>query len=469
MANFMPVVTPTRLLTLNTNPAGNGAIQLSPAPNGPNGTYIDGTTVTLTANAAFGFSFSNWSGTVNASTNPLVITLTADQSVTANFISTPVTTYSLTLVTNPVGAGTVTASPPPNAPGGAYIAGTVITLTATALTTNAFTNWTGDVSSTSNRVTLTMDGNKTATANFVPIIPPSFTLTISISPTNGGTVLVNPAPRTNGTYAGGTVVAVAAVPERNFRFAGWTGSVTSTNNPLLVTMSANRTLVAQFEPLPPIDFTSESGLYAGLLMEDTNIDFTTSGSFSLRVLKSGEYDGVATVGGKKQAIGGQFDRFGYAPLALRRGTLSGSLQITADRICGELTGGSRSPKLLLHPIATNAANIAGVYRLVLSPNDVVPQSGVITLTILPGSIAQLRGRLGDGATFTQRTKVTANVRVPIFASLYGGRGGLLGWIDFVGEGQITGTLRWMRPPDSRSRTYPDGFVIETTVTNGGGY
>jgi plastocyanin len=465
-ANFSPLVTPTRTLTLATNPAGGGVIQVSPAPNGPNGTYLDETRITLTASGAFGFSFSNWSGSVSATTNPLVITLSADQTVTANFISTPVTTYALTLVTNPVGAGTIGVSPAPNAPGGAYIAGTVVTLTATALTTNAFTNWTGDVSSTSNRVTLTIDGNKTATANFVPIIPPSYTLTISVTPTNSGAVLLNPRPRTNGTYASGTVVAVAAVPERNFRFVGWTGSVTSTNNPLLVTMTANTSLTAHFEALPQIDFLAESGLYVGLLMEDTNVALATSGAFSLHVDKSGSFDGVANIGGKKQAIGGQFDRFGYAPLALRRGTLSGSLQITADRISGELTDGGRSPKVLLHAVTNNAAPLSGVYRLTIPPNDFVSQSSTMTLTILASGVAQLRGRLGDGVAFTHRTKLTDNGRVPVFASLYSGRGGLLGWIDFLGEGAIGGTLRWIRPPDSRSQSFPDGFLIETTVTNG---
>jgi len=50
-------------------------------PNG--GSYTSGTTVTLTATAAFPYVFSHWSGTDNDAVNPTTITMNADKSVIA--------------------------------------------------------------------------------------------------------------------------------------------------------------------------------------------------------------------------------------------------------------------------------------------------------------------------------------------------------------------------------------------------
>lgn len=73
--------------------------------------------------------------------------------------STPV---QYTLTTNTVGSGSVALNPP----GGAYDAGTVVTLTATGSTGWAFAGWSGDLSGSVNPTTITMNGNKTVTATF---------------------------------------------------------------------------------------------------------------------------------------------------------------------------------------------------------------------------------------------------------------------------------------------------------------
>ena len=67
-----------------------------------------------------------------------------------------------TLTTNTVGNGSVTLNPA----GGVYDDGTVVTVTANPDAGNQFDNWSGDLSVASNPETITMDGNKTITANF---------------------------------------------------------------------------------------------------------------------------------------------------------------------------------------------------------------------------------------------------------------------------------------------------------------
>ena len=76
----------------------------------------------------------------------------------------PLPTYTLTTsATN----GSISLNPP----GGVYTTGTVVTVTANANIGYAFGNWSGDLSGSVNPTTITMNGNKSVTANF-NVLPP---------------------------------------------------------------------------------------------------------------------------------------------------------------------------------------------------------------------------------------------------------------------------------------------------------
>ncbi|NWG32797.1 MAG: hypothetical protein HXY42_00005 [Chloroflexi bacterium] len=95
-----------------------------------------------------------------------------------NFTLSGVACYTLTTNVNPAASGNVTA-PAQTCPGG-YTAGSVIQLTAVPNTGYLFNNWSGDASGTTNPVSVTMNGNKSVTANFkaTPVlIAPNGTLT----------------------------------------------------------------------------------------------------------------------------------------------------------------------------------------------------------------------------------------------------------------------------------------------------
>jgi len=88
-------------------------------------------------------------------------------------------TYTLTVTTAPTGGGTVTGSGI-TCPGDCtedYAEDTVVTLTAAANAGYEWVNWTGNASGTSLTVNVTMDANKTVTANFkVPVVPGEYVL-----------------------------------------------------------------------------------------------------------------------------------------------------------------------------------------------------------------------------------------------------------------------------------------------------
>jgi ABC-type oligopeptide transport system substrate-binding subunit/ABC-type branched-subunit amino acid transport system substrate-binding protein len=91
--------------------------------------------------------------------------------------------FTLTTNVSPLGGGTVNADPAPNCNGGTqYTYGTLVELTAAPNASFTFGAWSGDVSGSLNPVSVTMDGNKAATATFNGQVPGPFTKT---SPANG--------------------------------------------------------------------------------------------------------------------------------------------------------------------------------------------------------------------------------------------------------------------------------------------
>jgi hypothetical protein len=68
-----------------------------------------------------------------------------------------------------------------------------------------------------------------------------YTLTVNIVGT--GSVTENPAAT---SYLSGTIVTLTAVPGANWTFQGWSGDVTGAQNPVNVTMDADKTVTATF-------------------------------------------------------------------------------------------------------------------------------------------------------------------------------------------------------------------------------
>jgi hypothetical protein len=97
---------------------------------------------------------------------------------------------------------------------------------------------------------VTMSANKTIKANFR--LKPSLT----IQATSGG--ITTPSP---GTYyfTTGIRVQVTAIPNSNYTFVNWSGSVSGTQNPLMVTMSANKTIKANFRLKSSLVIQATSG------------------------------------------------------------------------------------------------------------------------------------------------------------------------------------------------------------------
>ena len=305
--------------------------------------------------------------------------------------------------------------------------------------------------------------------------PVEFSLSVAVNPAGAGTALVTPAPNTNGLYFAGMPVALSAQPQAGFRFTYWSGTVFSAN-PLLLVMTNDMSVTANFEAIPTLDFAQAAGTFSGLLVDehDTNNDYATSGFLRVRVSAGGAFHGMAIIGGQRDWIAGHFDLFGYAPLVARRASLLGSLQIdsTGSRITGSLTdyrnpnpSEKRIPGLLLYrsTATTNAAELSNSYSIEFPSRDPVVEPGMASIFVFPDGRVRLRGMLGDRTLIVDRTFLSVDGRIPLFVPLYHHRGSILGWLDVAADGSVQGTARWFRPADSRSVHFPAGFALDIPV------
>ena len=143
----------TYRLNVTVSPSGSGSV--SP----PGGEYESGVQVTLTASPGGDYSFDYWSGSVSGTTSSITVTMDSDKSVTAHF-TTAAQTYTITTYVTPSGSGSISPS------GGQYESGVLVTLTATPATGYTFGHWSGSASGTTSSITITMNSDKSLTANF---------------------------------------------------------------------------------------------------------------------------------------------------------------------------------------------------------------------------------------------------------------------------------------------------------------
>jgi len=157
VANFL---LNTYTLTVN---AVNGTVSKAP----DQATYNHGSNVVLTATPAAGYVFTSWSGDATGTTNPLTVNMTSNKTITANFTAIPANQYTLTV--NAVNGSVSKVADQPT-----YASGSTVVLTATPAAGYNFTSWSGDATGSVNPITVTMNANKTITANFSPIAAPLF-------------------------------------------------------------------------------------------------------------------------------------------------------------------------------------------------------------------------------------------------------------------------------------------------------
>jgi YVTN family beta-propeller protein/YD repeat-containing protein len=248
----------TNQFTLTVNKAGTGTGTVTSSPAGIDcgsdctENYDANAQVTLTPIPDANSNFTGWSGDADCSDG--MVTMDASKTCTGTFGSSQ---FTLTLSKSGSGSGTVSSNPEGINCGSDcsenYDATTSVTLTAAPAGESKFVAWTGDADCTDG--TVTMDANKTCSAQFSPL----FTLTIQKNGTGSGTVIsVNYGGISCGNdcsegYDENVLIELDATPDAGSTFAGWSGNPDCSDR--LVTMDVSKTCKATFNLLPSGRYT----------------------------------------------------------------------------------------------------------------------------------------------------------------------------------------------------------------------
>ncbi len=227
------------VVTLSANPADGGTVS-------GDGTYQEGSSVSVKASTAEGYEFVNWtSGTkVVSSSSGYIFTAKESMTLVANFRAV-VPHYTLTLSAGPLAGGTVSG-------GGSFAGGTDVTARATPNRGYEFVSWTEGtrVVSSSASYSFSLAKNRNLTANFQAAAA-TYSLSLTSDPFFGGTA------GGGGNFAPGTSVTIRAFPARGYEFVNWTegGKALSKDISYKFTLSKDRSLTANFRQATATTYT----------------------------------------------------------------------------------------------------------------------------------------------------------------------------------------------------------------------
>ena len=225
-------------------------------------------------------------------------------------------------------------------------------------------------------------------------------------------------------------------------------------------------------------WTPISANYTGLIYESSGEEFGRSGSVSIKPSKQGKYSGKASLGGKSVSFHGAFDDTGIGSTAVSSkstGTLTFNLQASTDNnsIIGTIDGDGWGADFIadwnVFNKKSNPAPFAGTYSITFpGPNDGDPthpqNDGTGTVTVNTSGQVKFKGTLGDGTKVSQSSIVSIDGNWPFYIPLYNKGGQIIGWLNFDGSGDLNGQTSWIKPQNSRSKTFPDGFNLNPVAT-----
>src|SRR5207253_1035902 len=149
----------------------------------------------------------------------------------------------------------------------------------------------------------------------------------------------------------------------------------------------------------------------------------------------------------------------------------------ADRISGTVGNGAwlasvEAVRAGFDAKSHPATNYSGPYTIVFSGSasgSRLPQgNGRGIMKVDASGKGTVMGSLGDATVYAYNTRLSAEGEFPIYISLYGGKGSILGWLTFGNEtfSDVSGDLSWTKPAISASRLYPAGFTTNDQVCVG---
>ncbi|HWD18888.1 MAG TPA: immunoglobulin domain-containing protein [Verrucomicrobiae bacterium] len=296
-----------------------------------------------------------------------------------------------------------------------------------------------------------------------------YTVKLPLTLLTSGPGTVSGAPA-GGQAAIGQAYTLTAVPAKTGSvFQSWSSGVDSNNLTFLTTtpkvsvlMSTNLVLQATFQANP---FPDVSGTYNGLVFAEDNITEQSSGfvTFTIGAASKGAFSGKLSLDGGTYPFSGAFDGLGNATVAIARAhstPVTLILQLDLQPADGEITGSVSNAawvSALRADLAAGSPDFAGAFTAAVPPGPFTPSGyGYLSLTNTLAGVVKITGALADGAAVSQSVTVSGNGSIPLYASLYAGKGSVFGWLNIsnVPPQTLDGAINWFKP----------AFTNQTAIT-----
>ena len=344
-------------VTLSSDPAGAGTTS-------GEGEYAEGESVTVTATSNAGYIFEKWTENGSqVSTNPsYTFTITSDRNLVANFVEEEPEMYSVTLSSNPAGAGTTSGE-------GEYAEGESVTVTATSNAGYIFEKWTENGSQVSSNAsyTFTITSDRNLVANFVE---DDNDMVISITDIND--------PLCNGETDGSVTISVqGGVPPYLYRIGNMTHS-TSNNSYTFDNLGAGSYDVMVTDAIgnnatTNVELEDPEGLMTGEIASGQEEmcygdPFNTIASIEEATTGQG---GLTYRWKKNGSVINNSNSYQYTPLALVAGTYTYTREVKDD--CETWTPSEGEWVIVVHEIPN--VTISGNNSIVIGESTTLTASG----------------------------------------------------------------------------------------------
>ena len=225
-------------------------------------------------------------------------------------------------------------------------------------------------------------------------------------------------------------------------------------------------------------FPALKGTYRSRFVDESG---APAGQLQLKLSPDGAFAGTMNVNGSRRTLRGLLPLEGRVVRHLTQAgepldlTLALETAAPADepgRLSGEVARDGKVFTLLPTCKVANSATPGsrGNHTLLLAPpvlSEGPRGMGWATLNVNDSGFVQVKGMLGDGTHFGGADQQRVGGEIVLFSRLYRRSAGwLIGTLTFrsLAQSDVTGSLRWHKPPQANDSFYPGGFDLHLEGT-----
>jgi hypothetical protein len=324
---------------------------------------------------------------------------------------------------------------------------------------------------------ITLTAEPASPANVTPVISITNDVapaTVQTNASTGFTLLISgngslTPSRTVESLQEGRKYTLTAVPAKGSIFTRWVsnGIVVATTPKYSFLVESNLVLQANFVINP---FLPVVGTYHGLFYVPNDAAEESSGAITATVTSAGAFSAKLSLDGQSFSFSGELSVTGTAVKTIqRRGlsplTLQLDLGLTNGPLTGAVSDGTWTADLVADAAVYSKANPApqaGKYTLLIPGSENASAqpggNGFGAVTVSDSGNVTFSGTLGDGTPVTSTSIVSSEGQWPLYVSLYGGKGSILGWLCFTNDGGISGQTGWFKLQQATAKLYAGGFT-----------